>query len=50
MAPNSITGAAVSPLSLATDNGLRAASMTGRAQLYLDLAAGPFFGFNPPNC
>lgn len=29
-------------------DGLRAASIANRAQLYKDLAAGPFFGFNRP--
>jgi non-heme chloroperoxidase len=29
-------------------DGLRAASLANRAQLYKDLASGPFFGFNRP--
>lgn len=29
-------------------DGLRAASIADRSQLYLDLASGPFFGFNRP--
>ena len=29
-------------------DGLRDASLQNRAQLYKDLAAGPFFGFNRP--
>jgi non-heme chloroperoxidase len=29
-------------------DGLRAGSLTDRAQLYRDLASGPFFGFNRP--
>ncbi|MBD2077736.1 alpha/beta hydrolase [Phormidium sp. FACHB-592] len=29
-------------------DGLRAASLTDRSQLYKDLASGPFFGFNRP--
>lgn len=48
---------AVPPLMLKTDDnpgglpievfdGLRAASLANRSQLYLDLASGPFFGFN----
>jgi non-heme chloroperoxidase len=51
--------AAVPPLMLKTaDNpgglpievfdGLRKASLTDRSQLYLDIASGPFFGFNRP--
>jgi non-heme chloroperoxidase len=50
---------AVPPLMLKTDanpgglpvevfDGLRAASLADRSQLYLDLASGPFFGFNRP--
>ncbi|MBT2745577.1 MULTISPECIES: alpha/beta hydrolase [unclassified Lysobacter] len=50
---------AVPPLMLKTDrnpgglpidvfDGLRAASLADRSQLYKDLAAGPFFGFNRP--
>jgi non-heme chloroperoxidase len=50
---------AVPPLMLKTPNnpngvpkdvfdGMRAASLADRAQLYKDLAAGPFFGFNRP--
>jgi non-heme chloroperoxidase len=50
---------AVPPLMLKTANnpdglpidvfdGLRAASLTDRSQLYKDLASGPFFGFNRP--
>jgi non-heme chloroperoxidase len=50
---------AVPPLMLKTENnpdglpievfdGLRAASLTDRSQLYKDLASGPFFGFNRP--
>jgi non-heme chloroperoxidase len=49
----------VPPLMLKTENnpdglpievfdGLRAASLTDRSQLYKDLASGPFFGFNRP--
>ena len=51
--------AAVPPLMLKTDSnpnglpievfdGLRAASLSNRAQLYKDLAGGPFYGFNRP--
>jgi non-heme chloroperoxidase len=51
--------AAVPPLMLKTaDNpgglpievfdGIRKASLTDRSQLYLDIASGPFFGFNRP--
>lgn len=51
--------AAVPPLMLKTEanpgglpmnvfDGLRAASLANRAQLYKDLASGPFFGFNRP--
>ena len=29
-------------------DGIRAASLANRAQLYLDLASGPFYGFNRP--
>lgn len=29
-------------------DGLRAASLADRSKLYLDLASGPFFGFNRP--
>src|SRR3546814_20793213 len=29
-------------------DGLRAASLADRSQLYKDLASGPFFGFNRP--
>ena len=29
-------------------DGLRAASLGNRSQLYRDLASGPFFGFNRP--
>lgn len=50
---------AVPPLMLKTDtnpgglpqdvfDGLRKASLTDRSQLYLDIASGPFFGFNRP--
>jgi non-heme chloroperoxidase len=50
---------AVPPLMLKTDNnpdglpievfdGLRTGSLANRAQLYQDLASGPFFGFNRP--
>jgi non-heme chloroperoxidase len=50
---------AVTPLMLKTEanpdglpmdvfNGLRTASLADRSQLYLDLASGPFFGFNRP--
>jgi non-heme chloroperoxidase len=50
---------AVPPIMLKTDNnpgglpkevfdGIRAASHSDRAQLYKDLASGPFFGFNRP--
>lgn len=50
---------AVPPLMLKTDanpdglpmevfDGIRAASLADRSQLYKDLAAGPFFGFNRP--
>lgn len=50
---------AVPPLMLKTENnpgglpievfdGLRKASLENRSQLYLDIAAGPFFGFNRP--
>lgn len=50
---------AVPPLMLKTDanpdgtpidvfDGLRAGSIKDRSQLYLDLASGPFFGFNRP--
>ncbi|BBB62427.1 chloroperoxidase [Undibacterium sp. KW1] len=50
---------AVPPLMLKTDtnpgglpmsvfDGLRAGSLANRAQLYLDLAGGPFYGFNRP--
>lgn len=50
---------AVPPLMLRTDdnpdgvpldvfNGLRKASLENRSQLYLDLASGPFYGFNRP--
>jgi non-heme chloroperoxidase len=35
-------------LPLEVFDGLRAASLTDRAQLYRDLASGPFFGFNRP--
>ncbi len=51
---------AVPPLMLKTLNnpgglpievfdGLRKASLENRSQLYLDIASGPFFGFNRPN-
>lgn len=51
---------AVPPLMLKTDDnpgglpinvfdGLRQASLTNRSQLYLDIASGPFFGFNRPD-
>lgn len=51
---------AVPPLMLQTDdnpdgvplevfNGLRKASLENRSQLYLDLASGPFYGFNRPD-
>jgi non-heme chloroperoxidase len=51
---------AVTPLMLKTDenpkglpmvvfDGIRSASLNNRAQLYHDLATGPFFGFNRPN-
>ena len=30
-------------------DGLRAASLSDRSQLYKDLASGPFFGFNRPD-
>ncbi|WP_114395331.1 alpha/beta fold hydrolase [Oleisolibacter albus] len=51
---------AVPPLMLKTDanpagtpkdvfDGLRAASLADRSQLYKDIAAGPFFGFNRPD-
>lgn len=50
---------AVTPLMLKTDanpgglplevfDGFRAASVANRAQFYLDVASGPFFGFNRP--
>ncbi|WP_437881101.1 alpha/beta fold hydrolase [Pseudomonas sp. LRF_L74] len=50
---------AVPPLMLRTDNnpgglpievfdGIRKASLENRSQLYLDLASGPFYGFNRP--
>src|SRR3546814_10838738 len=50
---------AVPPLMLKTEanpgglpidvfDGLRAASLADRSQLYKDLASGPFFGFNRP--
>jgi non-heme chloroperoxidase len=50
---------AIPPLMLRTDanpaespidvfDGLRAGSLADRSQLYLDLATGPFFGFNRP--
>ena len=50
---------AVPPLMLKTDtnpgglpievfDGIRAASVANRAQLYLDLASGPFYGYNRP--
>jgi non-heme chloroperoxidase len=50
---------AVPPLMLKTDanpgglpidvfDGLREASLTDRSQFYIDLASGPFFGFNRP--
>lgn len=50
---------AVPPLMLRTDDnpgglpqevfdGLRAASVANRSRLYLDIASGPFFGFNRP--
>ena len=50
---------AVPPLMLRTDdnpgglppevfNGLREGSLTNRSRLYLDIASGPFFGFNRP--
>jgi non-heme chloroperoxidase len=29
-------------------DGIRKASLTDRSQLYLDIASGPFFGFNRP--
>jgi non-heme chloroperoxidase len=29
-------------------DGIRAGSLADRSQLYKDLAAGPFFGFNRP--
>lgn len=35
-------------LPMAVFDGLRAASLANRAQLYKDLAAGPFYGFNRP--
>jgi non-heme chloroperoxidase len=35
-------------LPIAVFDGLRAATMTDRAQLYRNLAGGPFFGFNRP--
>ncbi|MFO1074339.1 MAG: alpha/beta hydrolase [Geminicoccaceae bacterium] len=35
-------------LPLAVFDGLRAASLANRSQLYRDLAAGPFYGFNRP--
>ena len=35
-------------LPLETFDGLRAASLADRSQLYKDLASGPFFGFNRP--
>ncbi len=51
--------AAVTPLMLKTEDypigtplevfdGLRKASLANRSQLYLDIASGPFFGFNRP--
>jgi non-heme chloroperoxidase len=51
---------AVPPLMLQTDDnpgglpievfdGLREASAANRSQLYLDIASGPFFGFNRPD-
>ena len=51
--------AAVPPLMLKTEknpgglpievfDGIRAASLTDRSQLYQDIASGPFFGFNRP--
>jgi non-heme chloroperoxidase len=51
---------AVPPLMLQTPNhpgglpisvfdGMRKASLENRSQLYLDIASGPFFGFNRPN-
>jgi non-heme chloroperoxidase len=51
--------AAVTPLMLKTDtnpgglplevfDGIRKASLDNRSQLYLDIASGPFFGFNRP--
>ena len=50
---------AVPPLMLKTEpnpgglpievfDGIRAGSLADRSQLYLDLASGPFFGFNRP--
>ena len=33
---------------MSTLDGLRAASIVARSQLYRDLATGPFFGFNRP--
>ncbi len=35
-------------LSIEVFDGLRKASLENRSQLYLDIAAGPFFGFNRP--
>jgi non-heme chloroperoxidase len=35
-------------LPLKVFDGIRKASLTDRSQLYLDLAAGPFFGYNRP--
>jgi len=51
---------AVPPLMLKTDtnpgglpmevfDGIRAGSVADRSQLYLDIASGPFYGFNRPN-
>ena len=35
-------------LSIEVFDGLRKASLENRSQLYLDIASGPFFGFNRP--
>jgi len=42
------TGANPAGLPIAVFDGLRAASLANRSQLYKDLASGPFFGFNRP--
>lgn len=36
-------------LPIAVFDGMRQAALANRSQLYLDIASGPFFGFNRPN-